>query len=661
MNSEKIVGIDIVRSGSDLSQFRYAMAFLEGGVLKTVKEVSFGGLIRELWDIRPEILATDNVLELGGSKRDLLKVIKMLPPGLTLVQVNVESGKLVKVQYLAEETGLTSDKSKLDPFKTALVIAYLAKEGYGSKLRVFENKVKIYVYPGRSGVAGGSRTEKYVRNLRALVTRHVRKIKEVLDKNNIDYDLTVRRSDGGIEKALFTVYTSREKLYGLIKQVKGKDVVVRIRPVLSKSFLSDIVESGESDEKRYLIVGYDPGVNVGLAVLDLDMNLVYVTSGRELDRGDIHNLLIKLGRPALVATDKNPPPEMCRKLAASLGALLYVPQKSLSTADKEMSVAEFIKQHPTIDIKNSHERDALAAALKAYREFQEKLEKLSCRLREMGFYDINLQKYKVKVLTNEDLSSIIEEVINDYVREEKKEPQIILKSDVASQAHKAEEVLRERINTLEKEKEFYKQRMLELEKSVRDLSSRLDSMSSELSEKILKDRKVSELMQRVRNLEAHLRILENENNVLKSRVINYENVFMKLYTRTHVLVPVYSSKCFKFLKLDREKIAVAFTYDVTEALKEARELVESARLGFLLPPTALGLSRHLIEEELIPAVSAEEFFEVNECIVVVDKNSFDRVIALVPQLSEERRKKKYGLTYEDLSTLIEEYRKSREF
>ncbi|MEM4697561.1 MAG: DUF460 domain-containing protein, partial [Zestosphaera sp.] len=545
MNSEKIVGIDIVRSGSDLSQFRYAMAFLEGGVLKAVKEVSFGGLIRELWDIRPEILATDNVLELGGSKRDLLKVIKMLPPGLTLVQVNVESGKLVKVQYLAEETGLTSDKSKLDPFKTALVIAYLAKEGYGSKLRVFENKVKIYVYPGRSGVAGGSRTEKYVRNLRALVTRHVRKIKEVLDKNNIDYDLTVRRSDGGIEKALFTVYTSREKLYGLIKQVKGKDVVVRIRPVLSKSFLNDIVESGKSDEKRYLIVGYDPGVSVGLAVLDLDMNLVYVTSGRELDRGDIHNLLIKLGRPALVATDKNPPPEMCRKLAASLGALLYVPQKSLSTADKEMSVAEFIKQHPTIDIKNSHERDALAAALKAYREFQEKLEKLSCRLREMGFYDINLQKYKVKVLTNEDLSSIIEEVINDYVKEEKKEPQIILKSDVASQARKAEEVLKERINTLEKEKEFYKQRMLELEKSVRDLSSRLDSMSSELSEKILKDRKVSELMQRVRNLEAHLRILENENNVLKSRVINYENVFMKLYTRTHVLVPVYSSKCFK--------------------------------------------------------------------------------------------------------------------
>lgn len=661
MSSEKIVGIDIVKSGSDLSQFRYAMVFLEGGVLKAVKEVSFGGLVRELWDIRPDVLATDNVLELGGSKRDLLKVIKMLPPGLMLVQVNVESGKLVKIQYLAEEAGLVSDKSKLDPFKTALVIAYLAKEGYGSKLKVFENKVKIYVYPGRSGIAGGSRTEKYVRNLRAIVTRHVKKIKEVLDKNNIDYDLTVRRSDGGIEKALFTVYTSREKLYGLIKQVKGKDVVVRIRPVLSKSFLSNLVESGGSDEKRYLIVGYDPGVSVGLAVLDLDMNLVYVTSGRELDRGDIHSLLIKLGNPALVATDKTPPPEMCRKLAASLGALLYAPQRSLSTGEKEAIVAEFIKQHPTIEIKNSHERDALAAALKAYSEFQEKLEKLSHRLKEIGFYDINLQKYKVKVLMNEDLSSIIEEVINDYVREERKEPQIILKSDVASQARRAEEVLKERINTLEKEREFYKQRVLELERSVRDLSSRLDSMFSELNEKILKDRKISELMQRVRNLEAHLRILENENNALKSRAINYENLFMKLYAGTHVLVPVYSSKCFKFLKFDRGKTIVAFTYDVTEALKEAQELIESARLGFILPPTTLGLSKHLIEEELIPAVSAEEVFEVNECIVTVDKNSFDRVVTLVPQLSEERRKKRYGLTYEDITTLIEEYRRSREF
>lgn len=661
MSPEKIVGIDIVRSGSDLSQFRYAMVFLEGDVLKAVKEVGFGGLVRELWDIRPDVLATDNVLELGGSKRDLLKAIRMLPPGLTLVQVNVESGKLVKVRYLAEEAGLVSDKSKLDPFKTALVVAYLAKEGYGSRLNVFENKVKIYVYSGRSGVAGGSRTEKYARNLRAIVTRHVKKIKEVLDENNIDYDLTVRRSDGGIEKALFTVYTSREKLYGLIKQAKGKDVVVRIRPVLSKSFLSDLVGSGGSDEKRYLIVGYDPGVSVGLAVLDLDMNLVYVTSGKELDRGDIHNLLIELGHPALVATDKTPPPEMCRKLAASLGALLYAPQRPLSTGEKETIVAEFIKQHPTIDIKNSHERDALAAALKAYSEFQEKLEKLSYRLREMGFYDINLQKYKVKVLMNEDLSSIIEEVINDYVREERKEPQVVLRSDVASQTRRTEEVLRERINTLEKEKEFYKQRVLELERSVRDLSSRLGSMFSELNEKILRDRKMSELMQRVRNLETHLRMLENENNSLKSKVINYENLFMKLYTGTHVLVPVYSSKCLRFLKLDKGKILVAFTYDVNEALKEARELVESARLGFALPPTALGLSKHLIEEELIPAVSVEEVFEVNECIVAVDKNSFDRIVALVPQLSEEKRKKRYGLTYEDITALIEEYRKSREF
>lgn len=661
MLSEKIVGVDVVRSGSDLSQFRYAMAFLESGVLKAIKEVSFGGLIRELWDIRPEILAVDNILELGGSKKDLLKVIKMLPPELTLVQVNVESGKLVKVQYLAEEAGLTSDRSKLDPFKTALVLAYLAREGYGNKLKVFEDKVKVYVYPGRSGIAGGSRTEKYIRNLRAIVARNVKRIKEVLDKNNIDYDLMVRRSDGGIEKALFTVYAPRERLYGLIKQAKGKDVVVKIKPVVSESFLSNVVELRKSDEERYLIVGYDPGVSVGLAVLDLDMNLVYVTSGRELDRGDIHNLLVKLGHPALVATDKNPPPEMCKKLAASLGALLYVPQKSLSTAEKEAIVSEFVKQHPSIDIRNSHERDALAAALKAYREFQEKLEKLSYKLKEIGFYDINLQRYKVKALMNEDLSSIIEEVINDYVKEGKREPPIILRSDVTSRTRKVEEILKNKISSLEKEKEFYKQKIFELENVVRDLSSRLNSMSSELNEKILRDRKVSELTQRVKNLEAYLRMLENENNSLKSKVVNYESLFIKLYTDTHVLVPVYSSKCFKFLKLDKERIAVAFTYDITEALKEAQELVEKGRLGFLLPPTALGLSKHLIEDELIPAVSAEDVLEVNECLVAIDKNSFDRALALVPQLSEDRRKRKYGLTYEDINALIEEYRKNREF
>ncbi|MEM4486647.1 MAG: DUF460 domain-containing protein [Zestosphaera sp.] len=660
MGSEKIVGVDIVRSGGDLSQFAYALVVVEGGSLKTVKEVSFGGLIRELWELRPSVLATDNVLELGGNRRNLVKLLRLLPPEINVVQVNVESGRALDLQTMAEEVGLAGSKGKLDPFKTALVIAYLAKEGYGTRVNVFENKVKIYVYPGRSGVAGGSRTEKFMRNLHGIVARHVKKVKEALEGAGIDYDLLVRRSRGGVERAVFVAYTSRERLYGVVRQARGKDVVVKIRPVLSKSFLSDLLrESRGDEEKRYLIVGYDPGMSVGLAVLDLDMTPIYITSGRELDRGEISSVLIKLGHPAVIATDKNPPPEMCRKLAASLGAMLYVPERSLNTAEKEVMVAEFTALHPSLSVRNAHERDALAAALKAYSEFQGKMEKLSRKLREMGLYEVDLQRYRAKVLLNETLSTIVEEIINEYVKGEGRKELPVPRQPTPPQISKVEEALREKVSELEREKELYRQRVLELEGVVRELTSRLEAVTSDISERVLRDRKVGELAQRVRSLESYVRVLEGENSSTKSRLVNYENAILKLYVGTHVLIPVYNHRCLKLVRSEEARTPVVFTYDVTEAVREVGKLVDSGSMAFVLPPKAVDLSRHLIEERLIPAVASEDVVEVNECLVAVDKNSVIRAAALAPQLAEERRKKLHGLTYEDLSNLLEDYRRDR--
>ncbi len=661
MSPDRIVGVDIVRTGGDLSQFAYALVTIEDGSLRAVKEVSFGGLIRELWDLRPTVLATDNILELGGSKKNLMRVLKLLPPDINVVLVNVEAGRSLDLHALAEEVGLTSGRGKLDPFKTALVVAYLAREGYGQKVNIFENKVKIYVYPGRSGVAGGSRTEKFLRNLHGVVSRHVKKIKEALNKSGIDYDLLVRRSSGGIARAVFIAYTTRENLQGVVKPVRGRDVVVRIKPVLSKKFLSDLLKDVSDEGKRYLIAGYDPGMNAGLAIIDLDMNPVYITSGRELDRGEASSILIKLGHPAVIATDKNPPPEMCRKLAASLGALLYVPQRSLSTAEKELMVAEFTDLHPSTPVKNTHERDALAAAIKAYSEFQEKMERLSRRLREIGLHDVDMQKYRVKVLMNETISTIVEEIINEYVGGVGGRDDVpVVRQESPHQASKAEEILREKLSGLEREKELYRRRVLELEDLVRELTSRLETVSTELSEKILRDRKVSELAQRVKRLEARMRALESENSLIRSRLVNYENAVTKLYTGTHTLIPIHSQKCSKLSRAEGVKTLVIFTYDVTETLKEMQRMVEGGNVALVLPPTALDLSRRLIEGSLIPAVASEEVIEVNQCLVAVDRNSVNRAIALAPQLAEERRKKVSGLNYEDLAHLLEEYRRGRD-
>jgi len=658
MSSEdRVVGVDVLKSGSDLSQFRYAVAYVEGSTIKNVEEMSFGRLVRVLWELKPSLLAVDNVLELGGSKKNLVKFLRLLPPSVNIVQVNVDE-KPVSLKELARKAGLVEDRGKLDPFKTAIVLAYLAKEGYGRKLVVFERKVKVSVSPGRSGVAGGSRTEKFQRNLRGVVSRVVKNIKERLDKAGIDYDLLLRRSKGGVEKAEFIVYASREELYGIVKQVRSKDVVVRVKPVLNKRLLN-LTES-ELKEARYLIVGYDPGTEAGLAVLDLDKNLLYLASGRELDRAEVLALVVRFGTPVMVATDKNPPPEVVKKLSSALGAILYVPPKSLTTAEKEMLVAEFLSSSSSrFEVKNAHERDALSAVLKAYKAFEEKMEKITDVLKEMGLINVNIQKYKVKILMNETVSSIVEDIINDLVSNSRFEDQRKEVREATQTTQVTSELtptVLSRVAELEKEKEMYRQRVKVLEERVKELEKDLNILTSELKEQVLKDRKVSELLHRLKNVEIALNQVMEENAVLKDRLIRAYDVIKKVYVGKHVLIPKLKEECLEFMEVRREGIPMVFMSEASTLNEKVLNYVVRNKLALILPPGASKTCEDLISTHLIPAITASEVYEVDECLVLVGSDVVSSTYELVKQLEKERRRKEYGLTYEELEKLLSEYR-----
>ena len=62
-------------------------------------------------------------------------------------------------------------------------------------------------------------------------------------------------------------------------------------------------------EKQLLIVGIDPGTTLGYAAIDFEGNLVKVWSEKNLDMGSLISKLIRLGRPLIVAGDKEYNPE----------------------------------------------------------------------------------------------------------------------------------------------------------------------------------------------------------------------------------------------------------------------------------------------------------------------------------------------------------------
>lgn len=145
----------------------------------------------------------------------------------------------------------------------------------------------------------------------------------------------------------------------------------------------------------YLIIGIDPGHTVGVAALDLSGHLLHVShiSG---DRADLKatgfpaavSLIESWGTPSLIATDVRPAPEMALKLASVFNVPLYVPARPWREDDKKEALRNLIShlQSPVRSssiAQNTHERDALSAAIQAWRAQQNLLREADTR--EMPF------------------------------------------------------------------------------------------------------------------------------------------------------------------------------------------------------------------------------------------------------------------------------------
>ncbi len=62
-------------------------------------------------------------------------------------------------------------------------------------------------------------------------------------------------------------------------------------------------------------MGFDPGLTVGLAILDLNGNLLFLGSFKEITKSEIINIIMKFGRAILIATDVENSPKAVKKIS----------------------------------------------------------------------------------------------------------------------------------------------------------------------------------------------------------------------------------------------------------------------------------------------------------------------------------------------------------
>lgn len=244
---------------------------------------------------------------------------------------------------------------------------------------------------------------------------------------------------------------------------------------------------------KSIIVGIDIGTTTGIAIYDLNRNLLYTESKRYLSISSVIKQIMLFGKPLIIATDKEKTPSPINKLAASFNCKVFHPDHDLAVEEKD----DIVK----ISIKDIHEKDALAAATFAYKSYAGQFNNIDRNLDSLG-----LRQYSDRVkemIVKKEARNIAEaiEKIKPKKEEEKIEPKSVSREINLDWKEKAKEYdkklneeknryeilrvytekLEERLKNLERQKQEY------LEE---ELKKNEDSRKEVLKEKEIRTRDI---------------------------------------------------------------------------------------------------------------------------------------------------------------------------
>jgi predicted RNase H-like nuclease (RuvC/YqgF family) len=372
--------------GIDINGRRFSYAVFNNGDIIERGTVDPQDLIRIVKRIRPSAIAVDNIGEVMELSPGIIKRLGRLPFNVYLVQVTrvspdtEESMEVLVNKYFGLSIG------KLDPDTTAEYLARLCSMGVGSIVKVYEPETRIVIKASISTTPGGMSRNRFERNIAHRIRYLAKEIKERLEKDGVDYDMFIAPESEGLRSVVFIAYADRTTIRSIIKPRRSMDVKVIVESVPSDSIKfaslteTEAVEVGGAIKDRKLIVGIDPGIVTGLAILDMNGNVLTLHSGKNLSRRHVLRIVYQYGTPILVAVDTAKPSDYAKKLAAMIGAVLYYPDKDLSISEKS-EIAVKISREQGIVVKDPHMRDALAAAYKSFIQLKPKLDRVEDEVR----------------------------------------------------------------------------------------------------------------------------------------------------------------------------------------------------------------------------------------------------------------------------------------
>jgi predicted RNase H-like nuclease (RuvC/YqgF family) len=385
----KVFGIDII-TGSIRSRSRrpiYALVISENGEIIRETEVSLYRLLRMLAQEEPEVLAVDSIQELASDQHGLCLILQQFPPHTRLVQVTGGEKKETLGKVAAR---YNISFNRFDPYAEARTIARVASLGGGAEVVAFENSCEVLVSRHRSIGKGGWSQNRYVRKIHGAVQQKAREIEDQLISAGLTFDKKESRAFGGASRVSFQVNAPRGMIP--ISNYRGSDVQVRV----TCRRLDRIRFRSLQERPKYLIVGIDPGTTTAIAAIDLEGNLVRTVSSRQTSMAETIEALYHLGKPLVIASDVQKMPYTVEKIRRAFQAIGYTPNQDRTVEEKQELTTGYT-------YANVHERDALAAALDALRQYRNKLQNVMKRV-PPGY---DLDEVRAGIIKGQSLEKIL--------------------------------------------------------------------------------------------------------------------------------------------------------------------------------------------------------------------------------------------------------------
>ena len=275
-------------------------------------------------------------------------------------------------------------------------------------------------------------------------------------------------------------------------------------------------------EKKHLIVGVDPGTTTGMAILDLEGNLLRLHSSRTMSLKDLIHMIIGYGYPVVVATDVTPTPAFVDRVGRLFEAVVHQPAHSLTVDEKRNLAKSYAAKFGTEpNFRNTHEKDAFAAAAKALESYGDKFRWIDRRLEEKGLDAIS-ERVKTMVVGGQSLSDSVAEVLSE--REPKPEP-AAPKPPVSEERKPSPEKLKSlhriessMIRNLEKEILDLKTQLRDRELKIKSLGNELEKYQSESFWKMLKSKEIDSRNSIIADLKKSLSRVAADRNRLRKKL-----------------------------------------------------------------------------------------------------------------------------------------------